>query len=229
MNKIKAIIKPMENVMYDIYFQDYVEDGIIINGGRDLKSFNDELLKDIKKHLDNYNYYNYAYYGFDSLKKYLNNYLPKDNKKSWAGNEIKRFKELSKAFCNCSGREEDNLSLDILNIITGKKYTCRTIYGYRESAHLILEESVDTDARLIRDITALYFGGAYELFFTSNEIETPEDIYEDYETMWVSDYNVKEIKETLAKWYDYLNVKPEDIILYEAKEKYVVKYDYTEV
>ena len=226
--KIKAIIVPMDDNAYDIYFQDYIENkDIIIDGGHDNASYNNELLNDIKKTLEDYQCYGLGYSGFDTTKEFLNYYLPKENKKSWSGKQIKDFQQLSSLFINCNSYQEDDLCLDILYIITGIKYKCITIYGYHESAHLLLEESISMDARLIRDIKALYFGYAYELFFTSNDIESPEDIYEDYDKTWTSTYNVEEIKKEIAGWYE--DTKPEDITLYQAQERHVVKYDYVEV
>lgn len=78
---ITAIITEIDYPMYDILFNDFMEANnnyIKIDGGRNYKSYNDDLVKKIDDFIIN-NYYYYNEFENDK-KEAFNYYLPKENR-----------------------------------------------------------------------------------------------------------------------------------------------------
>lgn len=231
-NIINAVITSGESINYNYYFELYMdESNYILDGGRDFISYNNELLKDIKKQLNEYSSYNLEYSGCYTLKEFLNCYLPKENKKSWSGKEISTFKKVAQAFDNCRSWDENETIIPVLNIITKKNYKVYSLHGYCQGDCVeLLAPLNEIDDQVINDLEALFFGGGYEVFCVDEKVKNAEDVlYNDnYVSFFTSVYKKEDLQKLILQNY-YYNKEDVEIKIYEQKPKNVVIYNYEEM
>ena len=219
--KIYAKQLDAENFDYRIY-EDNVNESIIVDGGRDFVSMNDDNLVAIKKMINDYNSYDYEVYYEGSIKMYVNDYLPKkDNLKRYSGVELHRIKELLE-----KDKDEETI-LTCLEIITGKTHKAGAIRGYCQGDYCKIYYPEDVSQEELDYLEAVYFGTGteYEVHDEDNDVNEADDIsgYTYLSTKW----RTEDVKKEIASFYK--NTKPEDVVLYTIKKSYKVTHYIYEV
>ena len=213
--KVIAIIRSLDDFEYDFYFNDMIENfDIIIDGGKNYNSYNDETLKKIKEAYENLYEIDLQY---TKEKDFFEYYLKRENGKHWSPSQRKQF---INNFNYC----------DILKIVSGRNYKKTILRGYSQGEEIQVFYNIDevkNDDLLL--LQSLYFGGCMEVIFTSevndiNEIDI-NNIYDlHHANFLIYDYNKEEIINRIKEY-----TKIENIKLYEEKTKKVIKTYYEEI
>lgn len=211
--KVIAIIKGLDEIEYDYYFNNMIENyenNLIIDGGKNYNSYNNNLLEKIKNIKNDFEVYSFE--GFKSEQEYFNYNLPKENKTSWSDAEIETFKN---NFNYC----------DILKIITNKNFEKTILTGYAQGERIqVFYNSDIVKSEDLNMLECLYFGGCNEIIYTTEET-TPENIYDcNYINIITYKYNKNDIIDILKNDTGIENIK-----LYEEKQKQVIKTYYEEI
>lgn len=191
-------------VDWEGYMEPYIEDGsIILEGGKDLVSFNNEVFKDIDKLINDYEY--------DGIQNCLECYLKKENGKKYSPVELHKVKAALEEKGLQYYNYIENLRLIILSIIKGKKYEIRPIRGSSQGDYADLYVEEDLAREVSNDIEAIYFGTGTEIVIddSEKEIVDPKDI-SGY-AIYTSKYNEDDLKEEVA---DYVGCNVEDVVLW---------------
>lgn len=232
---IKAIITDLSSDLYDIYFNDYIENfDIILYSGfnnRDLQNYNDDLIKNIIDSLIYYDDYKNDFENMDQFFKYY--HLEKNNNKNWNNREKNTYKKVCESFNNPEYTSHflnyDDL-IKIINIIKCKKYNYIDIRGFSQGEKTTLfynpDEISENDIKLIE---SLYFGGCNEVIFTDENIRKINKIYScDYQSFIIpSIYDIDDIKKEISNFYT--KETKLNISIYEAIEKQVIKTEYKKI
>lgn len=186
------------------YMDPYIEDGsIILDGGKDLVSFNTAVLKNIDKLVDDYE--------DDGLQYCLETYLKKESGKKYSPAELHKIKEALERKDLRYYDYIESLRVIILSIIKGKKYEIRPIRGCSQGDYADLYVAEELPREVSKDIEAIYFGTGTEIVIddSEKEIVDPKDI-SGY-AIYTSKYNEDDLKEEIA---DYAGCKTEDVVLW---------------
>jgi hypothetical protein len=214
--KIYAKVLDAEYFDYRCYEDDISED-IIVDGGREFTSMNDEYLQAIKKLINDYQCYDYEVYYENSIKAYLVDMLPKkENGKRLSPVEIHLIKE---------ALDEDNKEktiLTCLKVITGHQYKAVGIRGYCQGDYCDVYCPEETTQDAIDYLEAVYFGTGTEIEIhdENTEVFDADDIY-GYRIL-TTKWKTEDIKKEIASYYK--DAKPEDVVLYTIAKSYMVKH-----
>jgi len=188
-----------------IYLEDYCYEGsdYIIDGGKEWKSFNTDLLDMVKKAIDNYYELEYGYAFDHSIKEYADWYLPRKDGKAYTPMQLHKIREYLE--------KEDVLSL--LSIVSGKTYKLFGLRGCCQGDYVKLYAPEDTELDYVEEIEAVYFNTGTEVLVDDTErkyVDNPLDIC-GY-TFYTKYYNAKDIKHVICA--NYKDLKPQDIKLW---------------
>lgn len=195
-----------------LYYEEDFPENIIITGNRD---FNSHTTWEYDKIIEWYEvmceYYEEIKAGegcYKNITELLKDYFPG----KYSTKTIHKFKEVLEKYGTRYYYEGDYI-LDMLEIITGKKWHKTTICGsvQREWQNVIYSPE-DYSKEYIKELEVQYFntGTEWIIHEYDEEPEEPEDItgYSVYCTSW----NTEGIKKELT---DAAGYEPEEIILYE--------------
>lgn len=215
---MKIYAKQLDPEFFDYrVYQDYIDDHIIIDGGRDFASMNDDYLKEIKKLINDYQCYDYEVYYDNSIKAYLVDMLPKkENGKRLSPVEIHNIKVA------LDEDNEEKIILTCLKVITGMDYKATGIRGYCQGDYCDVYAPVKTTQKELDFVEAVYFGtgSEYEVHDSDTPVNSEDDI-EGY-SMLITDWREEDIKKEIASCFK--DAKPEDVVLYQIKDSYKVKH-----
>lgn len=209
---ITVVITELASCEYDYFFNELLEsfkDDLIIDAGKRNGAFNDSLLKNISDCKSDIDYMiEYEEATKNDIIEYLNSKLKKPT--SWTIEEIKHFEKFN--------------YLELLKIVTGKNWITTHLYGYSQGDIIKVYYNYDIiNSDTLELLKVLYFGGAYEVFFTSEETEPENIFFCDIDSFIASnptrDYITQEIKNITGE-------KNANIKIYEQKEKQVIQYYY---
>lgn len=226
--KVNAIITPLDDLSYEIYFNDYIENfNIILYGNKDYKSFNDDIIKNIIESFENFEYIKQEFSNMNDFIKYY--HLEKENKTLWSSKEKAIYKQLYNNYENNDYRLENDDILEVLKIIKNKDIKSDVLRGYYQREYIyIFYDSKELKKNDIDMIESLYFGGCYEVIFTSDKIRNIENIYEKKcnNLLLSNNYDEDDIKKYIKEFYNNDKIK---IDIYNAIEKQVTKYTYEKI
>lgn len=204
MSKVYARTANPEFVNWESWMEPYIEDGrFIVDGGRDLVSFNTDIFKNIKEVITDLDCYGY------NVSRAVAEELKKDNGKKFSPVELSKVKE---AYTEDYSRDyEKNFILICLSIIKGTPYEVFEIRGFNQGDYAEVYAPADTDREVIKDIESIYFGTGTEVIVHDAE-EEPKDVSDIsglclYTKAWDED----EIKQLVA---EESGCKVEDVVLY---------------
>lgn len=197
---------------YRCYVDELTEE-IIIDGGREFVSINDEPINAIKKMLEDYQCYNTKLY-YDNFKAYLEDMLPKKkNNKSFSTKELHEIKTIldSEEKYRYYSDFEEELIITCLSILKCVKYNIFALRGCMQRECVEMYAPTNTTRETIDYIEAVYFGTGTEIEIhdEDNEVEGPADI-RGY-CFYTASYDVEKLKEEIAKTAE---CKKEDVVLY---------------
>lgn len=201
------------------YMEPYIEDGsFILDGGKDLVSFNTEVLKSIDKLVDDYE--------DDGLQYCLETYFKKESGKKYSPTELHKIKEALERKDLRYYDYIENLRIIILSIIKGKKYENRPIHGCSQGDYADLYVAEELPSEVSKDIEAIYFGTGTEIVIddSEKEIVDPKDI-SGY-AIYTSKYSEDDLKAEIAEQTG-CNVKDVVLWLHDGYTK-VSKYKLAE-
>ena len=226
--KVNAIITPLDDFSYEIYFNDYIENfNIILYGNKDFKSFNDDIIKNIIESFENFEYIKQEFYNMNDFIKYY--HLEKENNNNWSSKEKAIYKQLYNNYENNNYRLKNDDILEVLKIIKNKDIKSDVLSGYCQGEYInIFYDSKELKKNDIDMIESLYFGGCYEVIFTNDKIRNIENIYnKNYDSLLLSNnYNKSDIEKQIKEFYNNDKIK---IDIYTAIEKQVIKYTYEKI
>lgn len=209
---VYAKIRNPEWFDYRVYECD-IDENIIIDGGKEFASINDEYLVRIKKMIDDYNCYDYDYYYEGSIKAYLYDMLPKkENSKRYSPKEIHDIKvKLDSNYRYYSDYEEEVI-LKCLSIITGNAYGSYSIRGCSQGDYAKVYAPTSTSTKYLDYIEAIYFntGNEIEIHDEDSEVNDANDIYG--WTYYTTEWNEDDIKEEIAS---KCGCDKKDVVLYK--------------
>lgn len=205
------ILNP-ESYYWDWYIQD-IDSKFIIDGGKEFKGVNTDLLAAIKKMIDDYDCWDYQHYYASSIKDYLKDMLPKkENGKQLSPKEMHTIKELLEKDYNRYSEYIEDIVIECLSIIKGIKYQAFEIRGCCQGDYATLYSPKNTDRKVIDYIEAVYFGTGYEIMVNDecDDVESADDIVG--WTFYTAEYNTENIRKEIAF---NCSCKPEEVVLYE--------------
>lgn len=237
--KVKALISELDECLNEMYFNDFVENNniIIYDSRKEYKNYNHDIIENILKAINNYDYLKEEFENLDDFIAYYG--LQKENNKKYSNKEKSILNKTLYNICNNGYKHyfynNDDI-IKILNIIKSKKWCYQTIRGYSQGEAVTLyydAESVKNDD--INIIESLYFGGCSEVNFTAERINHIEKIFniDDRDTILAPCcYNINDIKNKIIEYYKIWykkDININDIVLYTRKEKQVIKYYYEKI
>lgn len=159
----------------------------------------------------------------------ITDYLPPEKcGKRYSTREIHELRELVLDYAGSyAARDCDNIVCDVLSIVSGERYDCRTIRGSSQGDWNTVYYAVSAwNDEALENFETEYFntGSEWIIHDEPNEPEAPEDItgYSVYCHGWNTDGIRREIAECAG-------VSPEDVVLYEyAGYSKVAKYHLVE-
>ena len=202
MEKIYAKTLNPESFDYQLY--DWIlkdDDKFIIDGGRDLTSINEEVLKPI---LNLYNdYYSWDFerwvrdYYDNSIKKYFVDLLPKKtNGKKYSNKEIHDIKVA------LDSDDREKIIIACLSIIKCTPYKVFGLRGYCQGDYVTLYAPACTEQNTIDYIEAIYFGTGTEIEINEecDDVKDANDIcgYTFYTSSWSIEMIKQEIREQVG-------------------------------
>lgn len=226
--KVNAIITPLDDLSYEIYFNDYIENfDIILYGNKDYENYNDDIIKNIIDSFENFEYITQEFNNMNDFIKYY--HLEKENNNNWSNKEKSMYKKLYTNYESNNYRLKDTDILEVLKIIKNKDFESGILRGYCQGEYIyIFYDSKELKQNDLDMLESLFFGGCYEVIFTNEKIRNIENIYEkNYETILLSNnYDKNEIETKIKEIYNNDNIK---IDIYTAIEKQVIKYVYEKI
>lgn len=226
--KVNAIITPLDDLSYDIYFNDYIENfNIILYGNRDYKSYNDDIIKNIIESFENFEYITQEFNNMNDFIKYY--HLEKENNNNWSSKEKAIYKQLYNNYKNNNYRLKNDDILQVLKIIKNKDFESGILRGYCQGeAITIFYDSKELKQNDLDMLESLYFGCCYEVIFTNERLKNIENIYnKNYDSLLLSkNYNKSDIEKQIKEIYKNDKIK---IDIYDAIEKQVIKYVYEKI
>ena len=195
------------------YFSDFISwnKNIIIDGGRDFKSYNDEVLCEIKSMIDDYYIFEYHYNQYDNFSDYVWNYIrQKENGKRLSKREIGRLKRAFERNDLSSTPYEENIIITALSIIFGKQYILTFLNGCSQGDSVDCYLPDETPNETIQYLEALYWNTGNEVMVDDtdrDDIKNANDV--DGYCMYITDYD---LKRGIA---NELGCNEDDIILFE--------------
>lgn len=195
-----------------MFLEDTLEERpyLIIDGGREFKSFNNDILKNVRSIIDDYDSYDFDNY-FKCVKSLVEYYVKKTNGKKFSPKEIGIIKKVLTS--NYDRYYEENCTLTILGIIFGKEFDTFKLCGYSQGDVVYLLAPKDTPAQIIDDLECYYFDKGVEVMIHDSDTEPTcaEDI--DGYCEYYNSYDIK-VKEKIATQF---GCAEEDIVLYKVK------------
>lgn len=212
--KVYAKILDPEFFDYRVYEYDIEDSNVIVDGGKEYASFNEDDLCAIKKMINDYDCYDYDYYYHGSIKAFLEDMLPKKaNKKHLSPKEISTIKKALDTSYRYYSEYEEMVVMTCLSIIRCEPYELFGIRGCCQGEYAKVYAPKNIDQDFINYIEAIYFGtgNEIEIHDNNNEVNCPEDIegYTVYTALW----REEDIKKLVASYFK--DTKPEDVTLWK--------------
>lgn len=198
MNK-KIYAKTMNPEWFDYrMYEDDIAENIIIDGGRDFASINEDKLCDIRKLINAYEGWDYEYYYHNSIKDCVNDYLKKNNGKKLSPKELHIVKKALESDYRYHSEYEEEVAIACLSIIYGEEYDSFGIRGCCQGDYAKVYAPKNTSRKYIDYIEAIYFNTGIEVMVhdENNRVRNANDI--SGWTFYTDAWNDDDIKEEVA-------------------------------
>lgn len=194
---------------YGLSFNDdYYADNIIIDGNNNYMSYWPAGLEHLTKNLEWFNSDLVGYCGeHGSLTELANYYFKKWNGKRWSKRELAQWRKVSDLTDDWTRENGEEALLLALKLITGKTWRSYSMRGYCQGDWQEGYASEDVSEEALNYMEMCYFNTGEEYLIYDNEKNFNNE--EADTSIYVDGYNKRE------RIAEYLECKPEDLIIYE--------------